>query len=132
MTDNDIREMVAHPTFQALLRKAVADALNAEIVPTIAHAPSRLGIRIVKEAPPGMLTYEEAGEVLSLSYGTIRHYVHRGTLSGRRGFVSRLSVQDYAEKRLKRGAGPKSTKLETCNGPFNILSGLAGAAHSHF
>lgn len=98
MTEQDMREMMVHPTFKKLVHAMVADIVHAEIMPRV-RKTSR---EIPRKVPPiGMLTYKQVAKLTGLKYDTVRSYVHAKIIVGHKGFVSKLSLQNYVNKRAR-------------------------------
>lgn len=100
MTELDIIEVMAHPSFDRLLRKRIADVLREEVVPN--WSAKHKAAQRVKVAPEGFLLYKDAATAMKVKEQSIRHAVHKKQLVGANGIVSKASIQLYLEQRANR------------------------------
>lgn len=96
-TKETILELSVHPILQkAMLRaaeQAVQKAFDERPQPRLARPGGR---PVVREAPPGYLTYKQAVE-RGISYQTLRSCISQGVIKGSGGLVQLHSFNRFME-----------------------------------
>lgn len=94
LSKEDVIALSLHPIIERRLRRLIRDEIMAMPQPELVHAPGP-GRRVVKDAPPGYITYAEACTKYGLSNNTVRQLVHHGKITGKGGLILEMTLRDF-------------------------------------